>query len=52
MSESDPRGGGGQHFSNNSEIPKSLNFPMEGGGVKPNWDIVPNFPFFYFDGSP
>ena len=31
MSEIDPRGGG-QHFSDKSEIQKSLKYPMGGGG--------------------
>ena len=43
MSEIDPRGGSA--FSNMSEIQKSLKYPI-GGGVKPIWDIVPNFPIF------
>ena len=43
MSEIDLKGGG-QHFSNKSEIQKSLKYLM--GGGKPIWDIVPNFPVF------
>ena len=35
---------GGKHFSNKSQIQKSLKYPI--GGLKPIWDIVPNFPFF------
>ena len=40
MSQIDPRRGG-QHFSNKSQIQKSLKNP-----IKPIWDIVPNFPVF------
>ena len=35
-------GRGGQHFSDKSEIQKSLKYPL-GGGLKPNSDIVPKF---------
>ena len=41
-SEIDLRGGG-QHFSNKSEIQKSLKYPI---GGKPIGDILPNFPVF------
>ena len=34
---------GGQHFSNKSEIQKSLKYPI---GGKPIGDILPNFPVF------
>ena len=34
-----------------SEIQKVLNY-SRGGGVKPNWEFFPNFPFFFSDGSP
>ena len=44
--------GGGQHFSKMSQIqkcPKFKNVPnVRGGGVNPNWDIVPNFLAFLF----
>ena len=43
--------GGGQQFSKMSEIQKSLKFPM-GGGVKPIWELFPNFSVFFYDGSP
>ena len=33
-------------LSSNSEIQKSLNFPIMGGGVNPNFDVVPNFSGF------
>ena len=46
------REGGGQHFSNKSEIQKSLKYPIGGGGVKPFWDIVRNFPVFLIMTSP
>ena len=42
MSEFGPRGGG-QHFSNKSEIKKKSEI-FDGGGVKPNLDIVLKFP--------
>ena len=43
MSEFDVRGGGGAtQFSNNSEIKKTLNYPGEGGGVRPNWEFFKN----------
>ena len=40
-------GGGGRHFSKMSEIQK---YPKgrRGGGVNPNWDIVPKFLDFLF----
>ena len=34
-----------------SEIPKCPKC-RRGGGVNPNWDIVPNFLFFISDASP
>ena len=36
---------GGQHFSNKSEIQKSLKYPI--GGVKPIWENVLNFSVFF-----
>ena len=36
---------GGRHFSNKSEIQKSLKYPI-GWGVKPIWEKVHNFPVF------
>ena len=43
--------GGGQHFSNKSEIQKGLKYP-KGGGVKPILEKVHNFPVFNYDTSP
>ena len=42
------RGGGGAKFLKN--VPNSKNVPKvgRGGGVNPNWDIVPNFLDFLF----
>ena len=35
------------------KCPKFKNVPKVGrGGVNPNWDIVPNFTFFFSDASP
>ena len=44
----------GQQFSNKSEIQKSLNYPIEGVGVKPNQDqdITPNFAVWNYYASP
>ena len=40
---------GGQHFSKISEIQKCpKGHRGGGGGVNPNWDIVPNFLDFLF----
>ena len=36
---------GGWYFSKMSEIQKCLNYPR--GGVKPNWEFLPNFPVFF-----
>ena len=38
---------GGQHFSKMSQIQKCPK-GRKGGGVNPNWDIVPNFLDFLF----
>ena len=51
ISEFGPRGGGGRDFSIISEIQNIPNYLR--GGVKPNWEFFPNFPFFFFsDASP
>ena len=41
----------GQQFSNKSELQKSLNYPIEGGG-KPNQEIIPKFAGSNYDASP
>ena len=46
--------GGGHQFSKLSEIQKSLKYPRGGWGwgVKPIWELFPNFFGFFYDGSP
>ena len=48
MSEIDPRGG--QHFSNKSEIKKSLKYPMGGQAYLGHCPKI--FPFLSYDASP
>ena len=49
MSEIDPRGG--QHFSNKSEIQKSLKYPIGGGGSSLFGKKSTIFLFFNYDAS-